>query len=397
MNGRMNEREGIATDQGKMDGPLCMKKAKAARHRRLEIRRMRLSRSDGQDLELAKRARRERRACEQDCLLSGSDTGSSEPLVTSSSSEDLEGIIRAGGSVPIGILVAGGGEDVEGMPCRSHGSVSLCGRRREMEDAVTVAPGLVVAGGEARFDFFGVYDGHGGALVAQACRERLHRIVAREVERRSGGGGGEVDWKEVMEACFAEMDGEIVAEETAEAKTIGSTAVVAMVGMGKVVVANCGDSRAVLSRGGVAVQLSRDHKPDRPDEMHRVEAAGGRVINWDGYRVLGVLATSRSIGDHYLKPFVISEPEVVVTHRTKRDEFLILASDGLWDVVPNDMACEVTRRCLYGQSKKKLLEGGGVATRAAEAAAMLAEIAMGRGSKDNISVVVVELRKAYSR
>lgn len=261
MNGRMNEREGIATDQGKMDGPHSMKRARAARHRRLEIRRMRSSRSDGQDLEQAKRARRERRGCEQECLLSGSDTGSSEPLMTSSSSEeDLEGIIRAGGSVRSGILVAGGWEDAEtGMPCRSHGSVSLCGRRREMEDAVTVAPGLVVAGGEARFDFFGVYDGHGGAFVAQACRERLHRIVASEVERRSGG-GGDVDWKEVMEACFEEMDGEIVAEERAEAKTIGSTAVVAMVGMGKVVVANCGDSRAVLSRGGVAVQLSSDHK-----------------------------------------------------------------------------------------------------------------------------------------
>lgn len=86
-----------------------------------------------------------------------------------------------------------------------------------------------------------------------------------------------------------------------------------------------------------------------------------------------------------------------MTHRTERDEFLILASDGLWDVVPNDMACEVTRRCLYGRSKKRLLEGGGDARGAADAAAMLAEMAMGRGSKDNISVVVVELRKAYSR
>lgn len=102
-------------------------------------------------------------------------------------------------------------------------------------------------------------------------------------------------------------------------------------------------------------------------------------------------------GDHYLKPFVISQPEVVVTGRTDSDEFLILASDGLWDVVPNDMACEVTRRCLNSRSKKQFLEGGCSSTGAAEAAAMLAEIAMGWGSKDNISVVVVELKKAYSR
>lgn len=278
----MNERgDDMAPDLGKMDGPRCMKRARVARHRWLEIRRLKSSRSDCQDL---KRERREgsKPACEppeSECPLSSSDSGSSEPVLTSSESEDdLEGILRDGGSVPDGILVAGGeacGEDLERMPCQSHGSVSLCGRRREMEDAVTVAPGLVVAGKSERYDFFGVYDGHGGAMVAQACRERLHRIVATEVERRSGaGGGGELDWKEMLEVCFEEMDGEIAADNTARSvasavKTIGSTAVVAMVGMGKVVVANCGDSRAVLSRGGVAVPLSRDHKVLVETAMYR--------------------------------------------------------------------------------------------------------------------------------
>ncbi|XXG89974.1 hypothetical protein AAC387_Pa12g1848 [Persea americana] len=197
-----------------------------------------------------------------------------------------------------------------------------------------------------------------------------------------------------MEECFGKMDEEVREEAEAAgdevavstAKTVGSTAVVAVVGIENVVVANCGDSRAVLSRGGVAVPLSYDHKPDRPDEMERVEAAGGNVINWDGCRVLGVLATSRSIGDHYLKPYVISKPEVVVMERTHLDEFLILASDGLWDVVSNEMACNVVRRCLAGRSLKRLSKGS-----AAEAAAMLAELAMGRGSKDNISVVVIDL------
>lgn len=72
--------------------------------------------------------------------------------------------------------------------------------------------------------------------------------------------------------------------------------------------------------------------------------------------------------------------------RTDLDEFLILASDGLWDVVSNEMACNVVRRCLAGRSLKRLSKGS-----AAEAAAMLAELAMGRGSKDNISVVVIDL------
>lgn len=81
-----------------------------------------------------------------------------------------------------------------------------------------------------------------------------------------------------------------------QSDAVGSTAVVAVVSPTEIVVANCGDSRAVLCRGDRALPLSSDHKPDRPDELLRIEEAGGRVIYWDGARVLGVLAMSRAIG-----------------------------------------------------------------------------------------------------
>ncbi|XP_020252561.1 protein phosphatase 1B-like [Asparagus officinalis] len=117
------------------------------------------------------------------------------------------------------------------------------------------------------------------------------------------------------------------------------------------------------------------------------------VINWGWlFGVLGVLATSRSIGDYYLKPYVTSEPEVAVTNRTEDDEFLILASDGLWDVISNEVACKITRRCLSGRAAKIFPQAIGGSS-AAEAAAFLAELAMSRGSRDNISVVVVELKR----
>ncbi|XP_052139986.1 probable protein phosphatase 2C 8 [Oryza glaberrima] len=307
--------------------------------------------------------------------------------------------------------------------CVSHGAVSVIGRRREMEDAIFVAAPFLAASKEAAVEgsgvaeeegkeedegFFAVYDGHGGSRVAEACRERMHVVLAEEVRVRrllqGGGGGADVEdedrarWKEAMAACFARVDGEVGGAEEADTgeHTVGSTAVVAVVGPRRIVVANCGDSRAVLSRGGVAVPLSSDHKPDRPDEMERVEAAGGRVINWNGYRILGVLATSRSIGDYYLKPYVIAEPEVTVMDRTDKDEFLILASDGLWDVVSNDVACKIARNCLSGRAASKYPESVSGST-AADAAALLVELAISRGSKDNISVVVVELRRLRSR
>ncbi|KAL9250785.1 putative protein phosphatase 2C 8 [Drosera capensis] len=265
------------------------------------------------------------------------------------------------------------------ITCVSHGSSSIVGRRREMEDAVTVAEAAVSIGWR-RLDFFGVYDGHGGARVAEACRERMHRILESEMAAERG---GVFDWEDVMERCFEKMDAEVGGEGNvnAEEMTVGSTAVVAVVGRHEVVVANCGDSRAVMCRSGVAVPLSVDHKPDRPDELARIEALGGRVINWNGPRILGVLATSRAIGDHYLRPCVTSRPEVKIYSRTKDDEFLILATDGLWDVVTNQVACQVVRRCLNGKIRREFEMVDGTVGRMRSqtpdaAAALLTELAV---------------------
>ena len=144
----------------------------------------------------------------------------------------------------------------------SYGTVSVIGRRREMEDAVRVELGFWSGGGE-RYDFFGVYDGHGGVRVAEVCRERLHRVLAEEIEKENCGGGG--GWERAMKRCFGKVDDEVVSggwcrKENGAVNTVGSTAVVAVVGGEVVVVANCGDSRAVICRDGVAVPLSNDHK-----------------------------------------------------------------------------------------------------------------------------------------
>ncbi|RWW68572.1 hypothetical protein BHE74_00023896 [Ensete ventricosum] len=319
----------------------------------------------------------------------------------------------------VGILAAGGeilGREGQGarLPCLSHGAVSLIGRRRVMEDAVAVAPGFAGGGGVAVFDFFGVYDGHGGARVAQACRERLHVVLAEEVAATGGWPRAEGRWREVMMASFSRVDGEVEAAAQGEAeRTVGSTAVVAVVGTKRIVVANCGDSRAVLSRGGVAVPLSFDHKVillcvtcsclisysliSSPDlfiiNCHYSE--DGMCLSWGHHSGDSRAVLSRG-GDCYLKPFVISEPDVTVTERTEKDEFLILASDGLWDVVSNEAACKIARQCLNGRMARMFPDAVSGCT-AAEAAALLAELAISRGSEDNISVVVVELKRLRGR
>jgi hypothetical protein len=71
--------------------------------------------------------------------------------------------------------------------------------------------------------------------------------------------------------------------------------------------------------------------------QERVEKAGGQVLYWNGHRVMGVLAMSRAIGDHGLRPYIIPEPEITVLQRVPDDDFLLLASDGLWDVMTNQV------------------------------------------------------------
>jgi serine/threonine protein phosphatase PrpC len=146
--------------------------------------------------------------------------------------------------------------------------------------------------------------------------------------------------------------------------------------------ANVGDARAVLCHQGQVTRLSQDHRPDDPAEAQRIEKSGGFVFQ---NRVLGILAVTRSLGDHCMKDFVIAQPYYSQTTIERANMIegsqhdntvLILACDGLWDVFKDDEAVDFALRF------------PGEKTNVAQA---LAEAAVHRGSTDNITVVVVWL------
>nr|KYP49205.1 putative inorganic phosphate transporter 1-7 [Cajanus cajan] len=123
--------------------------------------------------------------------------------------------------------------------------------------------------------------------VATMCKERLHEIVKEEVEKAKE----DLDWEITMKKCFARMDEEVqrwtkskeaptcrCELQTQHCDAIGSTAIVVVVTPDKIIIANCGESRTVLCQNNVAVPLFDDHKPDRADELGRIQAARGRVI-----------------------------------------------------------------------------------------------------------------------
>ena len=214
-------------------------------------------------------------------------------------------------------------------------------------------------------------EGESVELLGQNAESRGGNVVEAAVDAKGFQGA-------VLEA-FRRVDREVAASQAGQGSEeyAGSTAVVSMLSKSQIWVANCGDSRAVLLRGGKALQLSSDQTAAREDEVKRIEGAGGEIYYLqDCARVQGVLAMSRSIGDNYLHPFVIPDPEHTVLPRTPDDELLILASDGLWDKVGNQEACDVAKRCLARARAK------GASRRAAAkcAASVLLKSAQSKGA-----------------
>jgi len=135
---------------------------------------------------------------------------------------------------------------------------------------------------------------------------------------------------------------------------VGCTCVVCLVRPEVIIVGNAGDSRAVLSRSRRAVSLSEDHKPNLPGEHDRISRAGGSVERRQvgpivQYRVNGNLNLSRSIGDLEYKKnpclgpseqMICATPEVQTFQREAGDEFMIVACDGVWDVLSNQEAVD---------------------------------------------------------
>lgn len=120
---------------------------------------------------------------------------------------------------------------------------------------------------------------------------------------------------------------------------VGSTACVLLITPTEIYCANVGDSRAIITQGTNVYDLSDDHKPDNEDELIRIEAAGCDVT--DG-RVAGKLSLSRAIGDLAYKKnaslgieaqAITCVPDITKRVRTDEDTFIIVACDGIWDVL----------------------------------------------------------------
>ncbi|KAK3206566.1 hypothetical protein Dsin_020612 [Dipteronia sinensis] len=251
------------------------------------------------------------------------------------------------------------------------------GRREAMEDRFSA---VVDFHGDQKQAFFGVFDGHGGAKAAEFAAENLDKNILEEVMRRVDD-DSDHEIEEAVKRGYLNTDSEFLKEDVRG----GSCCVTALIRNGNLVVSNAGDCRAVMSSaGGLAKALTSDHRPSREDEKNRIENLGGYVDLCHGmWRVQGSLAVSRGIGDRNLKQWVIAEPETKILQIKPEHEFVILASDGLWDKVSNQEAVDIARPFCIGS--------GVDAPKPMMACKKLVELSVSRGSIDDISVMLIQL------
>jgi len=251
---------------------------------------------------------------------------------------------------------------------KGYGSSSIQGRRPNQEDrfcACEQLPGMSGCG------FYAVYDGHGGHRAASFAAERMQGYLTR-----SKGFKGK-DLLSALQQAFHECETEFIQIAGREGLRDGTTAVVALVQDDCLHVAHVGDSRCVLGRAGGRTQgVTQDHKPELALEKQRIEALGGFVSYIGCWRAMGILAMSRALGDLFLKPYVSAEPDVCRYELNETDEFIILASDGVFDVFDNETVVRIARSAPSPQ----------------EAANLLTNSAFHAGSLDNVTAVVVALR-----
>jgi len=222
---------------------------------------------------------------------------------------------------------------------------------------------------EHELGLFAIYDGHLGDTVPAYLQKHLISNILKEEEFW-------VDPNRSIIKAYEKTD-QAILSHSSDLGRGGSTAVTAILINGqKLWIANVGDSRAVLSRGGQAIQMTIDHEPNT--ERGIIENKGGFVSNMPGDvpRVNGQLAVSRAFGDKSLKSHLRSDPDIQDTIVDSNTDMLILASDGLWKVIANQEAVDIARRIKDPQKAAKQL---------------IAE-ALKRDSKDDISCIVVRFR-----
>jgi protein phosphatase 1L len=251
----------------------------------------------------------------------------------------------------------------------TYGISEEAGCRSHMEDAHAIYQDA-----DRRFFAAEIYDGHGGREAAKIASSMLTPYFmnawAKEFEKPFKDQRSEC---QLLREAYLSVDAHLVERDNRSGTTAANLYIIG----DRFLAANVGDTRVVIGTKKGFSFLTKDHKPDLPEEKARIERLGGRVLSYGAPRVEGVLAMSRALGDTGLKPYVSSEPRIVEGYLGKENDYAILACDGVWDVLAADVLMQIVHTTIDPRKASK----------------EISTKALDRGSTDNITVIVIDLRE----
>jgi serine/threonine protein phosphatase PrpC len=254
----------------------------------------------------------------------------------------------------------------------SYAATTMQGRRSRQEDAHALVPNFH----DNTSCFFAVCDAHSkGAWLSQVISQDFPRFLAEKVRASTCR-----TYKEIFDNAVREFDQEL--SKKYPGRSGGSCFIAAVIRKFELVIANTGDSRAIVSNFGKAISLSTDHKPIL--ERARIALLGHKI---DGDRVCGY-NVSRALG-HFdnptLKEVLIPDPEIIEWPLQDGDEFVVVSCDGIYEAMGRQQAVDITRNALFAARQK----GKTYKEASEEAACALVTAAYDQGSEDNLTAIVI--------
>jgi len=259
-------------------------------------------------------------------------------------------------------------------------SISKKGRREQNEDAETI---IINSNNQdadkAKVNIFAIYDGHGGKFVSKYLSENVPKYFLNPSVKYPLSG-------RYIRESFKTIQSTLEKKHNEEADYCGSTCIMVIDYIYEkkriIDIINLGDCRSVISRENKANILTKDHKPNWPEEKERIKKMGGEIY-YDGcdWRI-GDLSVSRSFGDLDNKPYISCVPDIFRYKLTKKDQFIIIGCDGLWDVVDNQEAVNFILTNAYDMEHNRI-------NKKTNLARLLADYAIQKGSTDNVTIIIV--------
>ena len=248
--------------------------------------------------------------------------------------------------------------------------------RKEMEDFHYIK---ALLSKKLSCSYFGLFDGHSGKEVGMYLMENLHKIIHQKIKENNDIENID-NLKNIVINSFEQIDQEINSKNFKN--ETGSTGTVLLLykdknsPLGKsLLCANVGDSKAYLITKKEMILITKDHKCCDANEVKRIRDSGGIVFR---ERVFGTLMLTRSFGDKEMKKYgVLSTPDIFMKNIDTEDIFVVIASDGVWDVVEENEILKMSQGSISSNDfSKKIIN-----------------LAKERDTHDNISCIVIKLNK----